>query len=154
MKHSIITLICLTTIFCACSPIAPEPTPLPATAMPAPTKTPLPPPTATPEPTETTAEMEGMIPILNNWREVPVMPEATSGMFELGDYFYTINSDLEEITTFYTQAMSDLGWQPREEMTKLVPGTAFTYYKDGIFVFFMIESNDDQQTVFMHFVEE
>lgn len=154
MKHSVIMLLCFTAILYACSPIATEPTPVPATEMPVATTTPLFPPTATPEPTTTSPEMEGMIPILDNWRDVPVMPEATSGMFELGDYFYTINSGKEEITTFYAEAMTDLGWQPRDDMTKLAPGTAFTYYKDGIFVFFMIESSDGEQTVFMHFVEE
>lgn len=152
MKHTIIAAICIALLLCACAPAAPAPTPLTPTETPVPaTATPLP-PTSTPEPAQ--PEMPNLIPVVDNWEGVPVMPGAISGMFELGDYFYTINATEDEIGAFYEMAMAGLGWVPREDMTKRAPGTAFTYYIDGRFVFFMIQPDSENNRVFMHFVEE
>lgn len=152
MKHTIVASICIALLLSACTPAAPAPTPLPPTETPAPvTATPLP-PTSTPEPAQ--PEMPNIIPVVDSWEGVPVMPGAISGMFELGDYFYTIGATKDEIGAFYQTIMADLGWEPREDMIKRVPGTAFTYYKDGRFVFFMIQPEGENNNVLMHFVEE
>lgn len=152
MKQTIVASICIALLFSACTPAAPAPTPLPPTETPAPaTVTPLP-STLTSEPAQ--QEMPNIIPVVDSWEGVPVMPGAISGMFELGDYFYTINTTEDEIGAFYEMAMADLGWEPREDMTTSVPGTAFTYYMDGRFVFFMIQPDGENNRVFMHFVEE
>lgn len=152
MKLIIIASICIVLFFSACVPAAPAPTPLPPTETPAPaTATPLP-PTSTPEPAQ--PEMTNIIPVVDSWEGVPVMPGAISGMFELGDYFYTISATEDEIGSYYQTAMADLGWAPREDMTERVPGTAFTYYQDGRFVFFMIQPDGENNNVLIHFVEE
>jgi len=152
LKHTIIASICIALLISACTPAAPAPTPLPPTETPIPaTATPLP-PTSTPEPAQ--PEMPALIPVVDNWEGVPVMPGAISGMFELGDYIFTIGATEDEISAFYETAMTDLGWEPREDMTQRAPGTAFTYYHDGGFVFFMIQPDGENNRVFMHFVEE
>ena len=154
MKHFKITLLGIAVLLCACSPNATIPTPPAQTEIPILATPTLLPPTIMPESTETPTKMTGIIPVVESWEGVPVMPGAISGMFEMGDYVYTIDANAEEITAFYERAMPDLGWQPRKDKTKLAPGTAFTYYKDGTFVFFMIQSKDGKQTVYMHFVNQ
>ena len=154
MKHFTTTILGIAVILCACSPIAPMPTPPVQTELPELATPTLLLPTIMPVSTTTPANMTGIIPVVESWEGVPVMPGAISGMFEMGDYVYTIEAKAEEITAFYERAMPDLGWQPREDKTRLAPGTAFTYYKDGTFVFFMIQSKDGKQTVYMHFVHQ
>lgn len=148
MKHTLIVLSCIAILLSACTlaPVPPTATPVPATATPLP-------PTETPEPTAP-VEMPNIMPVVDSWEGVPVMPGALSGMFDLGDYFYVIDASEEEIAAFYEAEMPALGWQPREEMTAKAPGTAFTYYRDGRFVFFLIEPDGDHLKVFMLFVSE
>jgi hypothetical protein len=152
LKHTIVTLLCISVLLAACSPAATAPTPLPPTETPAPATATQLQPTLTPEPAQ--PEIPNIIPVVDNWEGVPVMPEAISGMFEMGDYFYTIHAAEDEITAYYESSMSNLGWEPREDMTNRAPGTTFTFYKEGRFVFFMIRPEGENNQVFMHFVEE
>ena len=150
MKHSCLIFLYILAVLligsCASKAlvqVAASVTPVPPTYTPVPTNT------STKEPGEATASL----PPLESWQDVPIMPGATSGEFELKDYVFKIPASPEEITTYYETTMAELGWQPRDDMTAQAPGTAFTFFKDGIFVFFMIQSEGGNQVVFMHFVE-
>jgi hypothetical protein len=152
LKHTIIASIFIAVLLSSCSPAVPAPTPLtPSETSALATATPL---LLTPTPEPAPPEIPGLIPVVDYWEGVPVMPGAISGMFELGDYIFTISATEDEIGSFYQMVMADLGWEPREDMIARVPGTSFTYYHDGGFVFFMIQPDGGNNRVLMHFVEE
>lgn len=110
-------------------------------------------PTETAEPTAAPTDIPFLMPALASWRDVPIMPGALTGQVEMVDYFFTINAAEEEITAYYEEEMANLGWQTRPDKTKLAPGTAFTFSKDNLIVFFRILPEGDNHVVFMQFVE-
>jgi hypothetical protein len=158
-----ITLIALLTglLVSSCSPsflAAPTITAVPPTETPLPTATAVPPtetavptgtPSATPEPTITPT----LIPPLAEYNGIPIMPAAITGMEFMGDYQFTTLVSAEKIIAYYERELVMGGWKIRADMKESIP-TDMAFQKNSLFVFFKIETEGENNTVFLHFVQQ
>jgi len=144
-KMPILDLLAFLVAGCA-TPEKPLPTatPIPSTATLATTSTPA--PTQTPSPLPTAVNLPA------DWNKIPIMPGATAGGEDLGDFQFTTPASPWEIIAYYKQALESEGWKLRSDMMTKVPGTALSYVKGNTFVFIRIVGSGSQNQVWLHMV--
>jgi hypothetical protein len=81
------------------------------------------------------------------------MPEAITGQEDMGDYQFTTKASAAEITTYYEQEMAKLKWTLSPDMMTKVPGIALSFTKGNTFIFFKIESQGQNNVVYIHLVQ-
>jgi hypothetical protein len=135
------------------STLTPVPTHTPtSTQTPTSTATPKPSPTATLIP-----DWKGMIPIMPGATNSQDMGDSqfTDSMgatFTTGDISYEIASSKNEITAFYKQRLTNLGWKMDEEMMAST-SSDLIMTKWPAFLFFAISCQGNSCEVMMHLVQ-
>ena len=108
--------------------------------------------TNTPQPTAAPTETPAPLPVLTNWNEIPIFPDAISGSEEFGDYQFITASPARIITAYYKQEMAKLGWEIREDMMAST-SSDLVFIKEDTFVFFLIKTEDNKNIVYIHLVQ-
>ena len=99
------------------------------------------------------AETPGSVTSLTYWNGIPIIPGAENGQEYLGDYKFTTNASATAIKEYYQQEMAKLGWELRPELMVKIP-TDLAFNKGSTFAFILIQSEDDNNVVFIHLFQE
>jgi len=87
------------------------------------------------------------------WNGIPIILGAENGQEYLGDYKFTTNASATAIKEYYQLEMAKLGWELRPELMVKIP-TDLAFNKGSTFAFFLIQSEDDNNVVFIHLFQE
>ena len=88
---------------------------------------------------------------LNEWRGIPIMPEAVGGQEFSPDnaYSFRANTTAEEVQSFYTETLRELGWsQPFEDSFDANGGT-MTFRKVGSSLTITVTPSKDSVVVLL-----
>jgi hypothetical protein len=107
--------------------------------------------TSASQPTElpTQTEAPTLIPTPIYWNGIPIIPGAINGHEDMGDYQFTLKSSSTNIKAYYQQEMAKLGWTIRPDLMASV-STDLAFNKGGDYIFFLIQSEGDNNLVYIH----
>lgn len=90
-------------------------------------------------------------PPVQEWRGIPIMPEATAGLeFALNNaYSFEVKASAREVQTFYEERLTELGWSQPFDTPFDENGGTMTFRKERSSVAIMVTPSGDSVVVLL-----